>query len=122
MKGDNRMSDAQLREWLRRGDPGSETTPDASAFDRIRRQMVLEIPTPRPRILRRSWATALALTALFVLLSRLDLQEPTPTQRATPTPTVEGAQIAPTRQARQIQFVTARGMRVFWTLDQDLDS
>lgn len=121
MKKDNHLSDVQLREWLRSGDPASEATPDAPAFDRIRRRMLLEIPTRRRLVTRRAFATALAMAVAFAWLSRVDQPQPDPMRRVAPTPTSEDQQTGPVRHSRQIQFVTARGTRVFWTLDEDLN-
>ena len=121
MNSDNRVSEVRLREWLHRGDPASEATPDASAFERIRRRMLLERLTRRRFVPRRAWATALAMAALFAWLSTVDLPQ-RDVQRAALTPSNAEPRTANGRRARQIQFVTARGMRVFWTLDPDFDS
>jgi hypothetical protein len=110
---DRRWTDGELRQWLRRGDPAAEPhPPEAAALERIRSRMAAELrrsPERRPRL---SWALASALAVALVLLAHREADR-LPAAPAAPHPTPG------LRPARQVHLVTAKGMRVFWTLDPD---
>ena len=109
------QTDERLRRWLRRGDPAAEELPpDAAAMGRIRARMLAEMRPASGRQPRLSWAAAAALAIALLLLGHRETVR-LPWRGRVPEAAVSVA--APV--ARQIHFVTAKGTRVYWTLDPD---
>ena len=132
MNAERKNTDDEIRQLLRRGDPagdGETLAPDEVA--RLRRKILAEIPSERPRGWRPAWALGLSVAAAAVLVSivvfiwtpssplRTD-RRPVGSHTSATDLTTRGVRTQE-RAVQQIQFVTPGGTRVIWTLDPDFD-
>jgi hypothetical protein len=113
----NRDRDAELRAWLRRGDPAATAEPSVAEISKMRARVVAAVEARRRS---NGPAAPLAVLAAAALFAALLLW--TPRREASgPRHGAAAAPAAPAKVARQIHFVTDGGTRVVWTLDPDLE-
>ena len=110
------LHDGDLRAWLRAGDPaGDDPGLNPEQATRIRQRAVAatsESQIGRPLLPLAALAAAAALAWLLLL----------PHESIPPNPPgTMSPQASDTSERRQIQFTTARGTRIVWTLDPDFE-